>query len=426
MLTCDLQDLILGPVRIASSKQAQLTYLNTVLLLTASTVLFGLAAFAYILFYMSIPQIGIEKVIHLQFGYVCITDLFLHLHGKYRTAKLINQLLSVSDGHNPYGFASLGPSIVAQQSYDIKLDLDLPRSPPNLEAGNFMLDMALLSPTYQPTAQVSEVGLDIRKSIPSDAILFSSRRPAILTYRPRLVSLSKQVAALPWYILGWRRDAEKLEIPMAEAISFRKGWRYVPAIVYLELQGKGQDIQVYDVHLKLRARYEGIRWLMYNHRIFSFVVFTTAFWVAEVLFAVLTWMLWNSRTRSGKEKGKGEHKGEETDASSAIKTEKEDEELETDDLDLSDTPRSFPTYGRQAPLQYIPKAKTEDDGEKLVMDETTLQPPAAEADDESEEPIEIGSFRGGRSDSGIGTSFSEGGASIRGGVQRRRSRGSKG
>jgi seipin len=337
-----------------------------------------------------------------------------------------NQLLFGSDGVNPYGFVSLGSSVVAQQSYDIKLELDLPRSPPNLQAGNFMLDMALLSPIYQPVVQTSDVGSDIRGSIPNDAILFASRRPAILTYHPQLISLSKQVAALPWYILGWRRDAEKLEIPMAEGVSFRKGWRNVPTIFYLELQGKGQDIQVYDVQLKLRARYEGIRWLMYNHRIFSFVVFTTAFWLVEVVFAVLTWILWDSRTRSGKEKGKGEPKSEETDTSTIVKTEKEDGDLETDDLDLSDTPRSFPTYGRQAPLQYIPKVKAEDDGEKLAVDEATLQPFAAEADDESEEPIDVGILRGGRSDSGLGTSYSGGGASIRGGVQRRRSRGGKG
>lgn len=341
------------------------------------------------------------------------------------TAKLITSPVR-SDGLNPYGFVSLGSSVVAQQSYDIMLELDLPRSPPNLQAGNFMLDMLLLSPTYQPVVQSTEAGFDIRGSMPSETVLFSSRRPAILTYHPLLVSLSKQVAALPWYILGWRRDAEKLEILMAESVSFRKGWRNVPTLVYLELQGKGQDIQVYDVQLKLRARYEGIRWLMYNHRIFSFVVFTTAFWLAEVIFAILTWMLWNSRSGSRRERGKGELKGEDTDASTIVKTEREDGELETDDLDLSDTPRSFPTYGRQAPLQYIPTVKTEDDGEKLVMDETTLQPFTAEADDESEEPIDVGSFRGGRSDSGLGTSFSEGGASLRGEVQRRRSRGGKG
>jgi len=39
-------------------------------------------------------------------------------------------------------------------------------------------------------------------------------------------------------------------------------------------------------------------------------------------------------------------------------------EEETDDPDLSDTPRTFPTYGRQAPLRYVPKVKDEDEDEK--------------------------------------------------------------
>jgi len=34
-------------------------------------ILLGLAVFAYILFYFNyVPQIGIERVIHLQYGYV--------------------------------------------------------------------------------------------------------------------------------------------------------------------------------------------------------------------------------------------------------------------------------------------------------------------------------------------------------------------
>lgn len=210
---------------------------------------------------------------------------------------------------------------------------------------------------------------------------------------------------------------------MAEGISFRKGWRNVPIMVYLELQGRGQDIHVYDVQFKLRARYEGIRWLMYNHRIFSFVVFTTAFWAGEVIFAIIAWMLWSSQS-SNTEKGKGALKVEDTDASTAVKTEKDEGGMDTDDLDLSDTPRSFPTYGRQPPLHFVPKVKAEDE-EKLVMDETALPPMGAEADDESEEPVDVGGFRGGRSDSGLGTSFSEGGPS-RGNIQRRRSKGGRG
>jgi len=63
------QDLILRPIRLASSKPAQKAYLNTVLFLAGSAVLWGLAASAYTLFYMSyIPKIGIERVVHLQYG----------------------------------------------------------------------------------------------------------------------------------------------------------------------------------------------------------------------------------------------------------------------------------------------------------------------------------------------------------------------
>jgi len=344
--------------------------------------------------------------------------------------------LQYGEGPNPYGFISLDSSVMSQQSYDVVVDLDLPRSPPNLEAGNFMLDMAFLSPSFQPPVQIPDLPFNARDTIsadtvlftiPPEAVLFSSRRPAILTYHPKLVSYGKEIAGMPWYLLGWGRDSEKLEIKMAEGISFKKGYKNVPNTVYLELRSPEHNLQAYHVMLKLRARFSGVRWLMYNHRIFSFVFFTAAFWTAEVLFAILAWALWNQTPKLVPGKLKGEAKGDETDGSAAIKAEKEDGALETDDLDLSDTPRSFPTYGRQAPLRYIPKVKMEDDSEEYIMDEAAIQPLAAEADDESEEPVDVGaSFRGGRSDSGIGTSFSEGGASTISAAQRRRLRAGKG
>jgi ABC-type multidrug transport system permease subunit len=65
------QDLILRPVRLASSKSARKAYLNTALFLSTSAVLFGLAIVAYVLFYLNyIPKIGIEREVHLQYGYV--------------------------------------------------------------------------------------------------------------------------------------------------------------------------------------------------------------------------------------------------------------------------------------------------------------------------------------------------------------------
>lgn len=59
------------PIRLASSRSARKAYLNTALFLATSATLFGLAIVAYVLFYVNyIPKIGIEREVHLQYGYV--------------------------------------------------------------------------------------------------------------------------------------------------------------------------------------------------------------------------------------------------------------------------------------------------------------------------------------------------------------------
>ncbi len=203
---------------------------------------------------------------------------------------------------------------------------------------------------------------------------------------------------------------------MAESAIFNKGWKNVPAYARLELQA-GQEVQVYDARLHFTARFSGLRWIMYNHRILSFIIFTTAFWGMEITFATLGWLALQTIFAPNSDRKK-EVKAEETDAT-AIGAEGE----ETDEPDLSDTPRTFPTYGRQPPLRYEPKIKDEADSEDYIMDETTIQPLAAEADDEGDDDGEYKDVRGGRTDSGIGTSFSETGERSR--VQRRRSRGGR-
>lgn len=69
------QDILLTPARIATSKPAQRTYLNTLLVTIASTILLGVAVLAYATFYWNyIPRTGVERVIHLQ--YKCVLVLF--------------------------------------------------------------------------------------------------------------------------------------------------------------------------------------------------------------------------------------------------------------------------------------------------------------------------------------------------------------
>jgi len=197
---------------------------------------------------------------------------------------------------------------------------------------------------------------------------------------------------------------------MAESTKFKKGYKNIPSYVFIEIQsGIKQEVQVYDVRVHLTARFGGLRWLMYNYRFTSFVVFVGAFWFAEILWSALGWIVFHSYFSSSESPATKEVINNET-KSWSLKTENE-----TDDPDLSDTPRTFPTYGRQAPLRYEPKVK-EEDLDDYIIDETTIQPLAAEADDESED------FAGkdGRTDSGIGTSFSEGGER---GISRRRSKG---
>jgi hypothetical protein len=82
-----------------------------------------------------------------------------------------------------------------------------------------MLNLALISPdsTAPPTATPSETD-----------VLAHSRRPAILTYASPLVDTVNRVAAVPFFLLGFRKEAEKLDVRMMEGLQFARGWRNVP------------------------------------------------------------------------------------------------------------------------------------------------------------------------------------------------------
>ncbi|ELR01687.1 hypothetical protein VC83_00915 [Pseudogymnoascus destructans] len=380
-------DLILRSIRLASSKAARKAYLNTALFLATSATLFGLAVVAYVLFYVNyIPKIGIEREVHLQYG---------------------------GDASSPYGLVSLDNSVMPQQAYDILVEIDLPTSPANSKLGNFMVDMVMLSSEYKdssrPGTSTSRPS-DLHSWIPAGSILFSSRRPAILTFRSDVVSLGKQLAGLPLYILGWHRESERLRIPMAEGIVFENGNNNAPRKVYLDIQCRHQQaLQVYSMRLLLLAKFSGLRWLMYNHRIFSFMVFTTAFWAAEVFFALVAWILLQSTFNATEDQTSAveqKHQG----GSSKVKTEPFDDDiLDTDDSDVYGGLQRYSTYDRRAPVRHEPQIKKEDDDKKTLFSvETRVYPKTEEADDESEEPTYTSDiFKEGRSPSGVGTSFSE-------------------
>ena len=161
---------------------------------------------------------------------------------------------------------------------------------------------------------------------------------------------------------------------------------------------------------------------MYNHRIISFVFFTIGFYCVATTSAALVYFgfLYFSSTEP--------EAVDKTKSISRLKEEpQEPVKQEYNPLstsDLSETPRTFPSTSRQAPLEFRGRPQVRQDEEEIrvkqeqeeIEQTTNIQPLAGEADDEDEGNDEDGSsWR----DSGIGTGRE---SSDRKSIQRRRSK----
>lgn len=192
---------------------------------------------------------------HLQFGYVDIDPPKMASKGPVQTNRTTANIflcsLILSDGH-PWGTAPLGPELVSLQAYDVSVRLELPRTPSNLAAGNFMLDLALLP--YPPTTSPTVTGTDS-----SVTPMARSRRPAILTYSSPMVDTANKLSRLPLYVVGWQREAEILEVQMMEQIELPRGWRRSPNSLRLEVHSD-EKMQIYSAKVKFKARFTGLRY----------------------------------------------------------------------------------------------------------------------------------------------------------------------
>ncbi|CAK3918086.1 seipin homolog [Lecanosticta acicola] len=406
-LTATITNAILTPIRPFLSRAALKTYLTTFLLLSTAFVLLGFAITAYVLFYWSyIPRIGFERTIHLQF------DSVYENH--------YNELPKVPPYPYPYGSAVLASDIVASQGYDIWIELSMPRTQDNQDAGNFMLDVNMYAPSEKgdglPTSGniIAPLKADISPTSPTAdpaLLLATSRRSAILPYRSPWVDLIHKATELHWYLLGFRSESATLKVPIFERVAFAKGFQNVPSTLRLEIQSTHR-LQIYSAKALFRARFRGVRWVMYNHRILSAIFFISAFWMTEILFAGLAWLGLHLILSKPAEQDRAEVKAEEV--SRSIKREagvKEEEEVKPE---LSDTERTFPSFTGQPALRYHSpptQVKQEAEDEHAVM----IPEKAVEADDEDEE---VDDFL----DSGIGTSLESSGPARRESMRRRRGR----
>lgn len=302
-----------------------------------------------------------------------------------------------------------------------------------------MIDLALLAPSDPISSPADMVSSALTSRNTSGSVLALSRRPAILTYASPIVDTASKLSSLPWYMIGWRMESEMVEVVMFEGVEFSKGSRNVPDKLQVIVEAD-EKMQFYEVGVKIAARFGGLRcvllytcklyprcadlrnrWVLYNHRILSYLFFTTTFFSVSITSTFLAYLLLSSllstpsviKSPEPPTQVKHERSASESDRFNPLST-----------SDLSSTSRTFPTLGRQMPLHYSGRseaAKYEDEDVKIKKEEmeemertTGIQRLTTEADDEDEEDDhEAWSFR----DSGIGTSLEEGDAR---GVQRRR------
>jgi seipin len=406
------------PIRIATSPVLLRTYLRGILLFITSTILLALAAVAYTSFYYSyIPVRGITAPVYLQFD-----------HGS-ATRHTILQSHDVAAKNWPYGIANI-PGLVSRQKYDVVVEMTVPRSRTNLNAGNWMVGLEMRGPSTAaagvkgmlgwdeewnvedhsqggaPGATTQKVDAEGLASTP--AIIARSRRPAILTYRSYAIEHVHRLLRLPLYLIGWHTESEHIEVSMMESVEFDKGVRNVPTSVKIELRS-GHPLEVYTVSVRFSARMEGLRWLMYRYWLTSAITGTTLFWSVEMAVLLFTWgiftLLFSTSFTYEEHPGQKRIKQE----PGTITPKREETEPSTP---FSETSRTFPSLSSHQPLHYRSDSPSNPKSERdtpALEDIPTRED--AEADDEDddfvlEEPLPRSAEKDGIFiDSGIGTSM---------------------
>lgn len=310
---------------------------------------------------------------------------------------------------DPYGVVSLADThFAAYQDYDISLTLHLPRSPANLDRGNFMLALHILDDS--PAAAGSPVPSPTH-ILKGHHILYTSTRPAIVPYTDPLVSLASRVLFLAYHIFVPTSETVTLTVPLVERLEFRPG-SMSPTWLVVDVQA-GQALQVYSATVTITAQLAGLRWFMYTWWVSAFVVFTTAFWLCEVFFLAASFVVLRllGGGKSAPSNGPKTIKAEQQQQQQQQRIKKEAED---------DVPMTFPTASGQPPLRYDPAVAVT--ATKGVDAPPAELPPAAggEADDEYEDAGQEYEAEERARDSGIGTSYSERDS---GALRRRTSRG---
>ncbi|KAK8146634.1 hypothetical protein G3M48_002771 [Beauveria asiatica] len=279
----------------------------------------------------------------------------------------------------------------------------MPRSPANLDRGNFMVSLHLIDSGDQNTIGAradefarSHIGFGVSK------VLFSSRRPVLMPYVDPLVSLTSRVLLMAYHLLSSNSQRHTLTVKLAERVSFSKD-SLKPAAAYIEVEA-GQDIQIYSTQLTLTAQLRGLRYLMVHYGVLTYIVFTLLFWFFEILFMSAAWSAWSSYTSlpasGSKLRIRDPASGDATDSGNDLEHDDDDEDDDGDEA----VPRGASKHGSSSFPKKEARIKAEETFERSLAD---IPFAGAEADDEDESEEED---RKRQIVSGKGTSYSKEGA----------------
>jgi seipin len=293
----------------------------------------------------------------------------------------------------------------------------------------------------------------------------------MLTYTSPIPYLAKTLLYLPLDLMRFRDlDTACLRVPMFERLSLLRGSANIPTHVRLEITSdsaantgstpptfnipylgtasaptagdiKPRALQVYSSKISFCARFHGLRYVIYNYRVLSFLAFTAMFYMSSVVSMALAWagistfLYNNGKDQDGSITIKREHieagnerkrkaEDELDDGNAKIKEEEQDGSTSggLSEKNLSDTPASFPTGSREPPLQYpgrpLPPGLTAAQQQRLRTGEVADDEEDA-GQNQSQAVMERAwdTSRGRDADSGLGTSLESEGP----GLARRRS-----
>jgi hypothetical protein len=221
--------------------------------------LFFLAALAYIVVYIIyIPSASIHTHVDLDFSFV-----------------------------KPGAFAIANISQIPFSSgvdYNVYLELDLPRTTRNQELGNFMLRTTVVDNLVPFSARAHISTGSSRWPFTHDKKhVFDGLGPeltktkmAIMPYKSQLLEFFDTILFLPLYLLNLKSQHSVLRIPFYELS------KPVPALKYAVIE-LDRIVDINSAQLIWTVRWRGVRYLMYNYKIFMFVVGTWSFWIVETV-----------------------------------------------------------------------------------------------------------------------------------------------